>query len=256
MPRLPHLMVAPNGATKTKADHPALPVTLAEITETAVACHAAGADGLHLHLRDEAGRHLLDAGAYREALSHLRAEVPGLTVQITTEAAGIYEPPHQRDVALQSGADLVSISVREMLRDDADVTSQFYKDCAAAGISLQHILYDLADAEALVGVLSDQQIRDPDLQLLFVLGRYTANQSSDPEMLLPFTDWLAAKEIAPDWMVCAFGAGETACLKAARAVGGKQRVGFENSLWHGDGHVARNNAERVSEIARQVSDRP
>lgn len=253
MPRLPHLMVAPNGATKTKADHPALPITLAEVTETATACHAAGADGLHLHLRDEAGRHLLDAGAYREALSHLQAEVPGLTVQITTEAAGIYEPPHQRDVALHSGADLVSISVREMLRDDADVTLQFYEECAATGISVQHILYDITDAEALVGVLSDQQFRDPDLQLLFVLGRYTAGQSSDPEMLLPFTDWLAAKEIAPDWMICAFGPGESACLKAAHAVGGKRRVGFENSLWHSDGQLARDNAERVAQIVSQNS---
>ena len=64
-------------------------------------------------------------------------------------------------------------------------------------------------------------------------------------MLLPFTDWLAAKEITPDWMVCAFGPGESACLKAAYAVGGKRRVGFENSLWHSDGQLARDNAERA-----------
>lgn len=253
MPRLPHVMVAPNGATKTRADHPTLPITLDEITETAHACQPVGADGLHLHLRDATGRHLLDAGAYREALSHLRAQVPGLSVQITTEAAGIYEPPHQRDVALQSGAELVSISVREMLRDDVDVTSRFYDECRAEGISVQHILYDIADAEALVGVLSDQHLRDPDLQLLFVLGRYTAGQSSDPAMLLPFTDWLAAKEITPDWMVCAFGPGESACLKAAYAVGGKRRVGFENSLWHSDGQLARDNAERVAQIVSQDS---
>lgn len=252
MPRLPNLMVAPNGATKTKADHPALPITLDETTETARDCFAAGADGLHLHLRDAGGRHLLDSGAYREALAHLRRAVPGMTVQITTEAAGIYPPPHQRDVALQSGADLVSISVREMLLDNADVTARFYADCAAKGISVQHILYDIADANALANVLPAADLRDPNLQLLFVLGRYTAGQSSEPAMLAPFTDWLAVQSITPDWMICAFGPGESACLMAAQTLGGKRRIGFENSLWHSDGQLARDNAERVAQIVAQA----
>ena len=105
---LPSLMVAPNGATKTKTDHPALPITLDEVAETARACMAAGADGLHLHLRDIEGGHLLDSGAYREALEHLARELPAIPVQITTEAGGRYDPGHQKYVALHSGARLVS----------------------------------------------------------------------------------------------------------------------------------------------------
>ena len=58
----PFLMVAPNGARRGKADHASLPLTLAETLATARACHAAGADALHLHVRDEAGAHSLDAG--------------------------------------------------------------------------------------------------------------------------------------------------------------------------------------------------
>ncbi|MEC7495261.1 MAG: 3-keto-5-aminohexanoate cleavage protein, partial [Pseudomonadota bacterium] len=34
---LPRLMVAPNGARRTKADHPAIPVTIQETVETALA---------------------------------------------------------------------------------------------------------------------------------------------------------------------------------------------------------------------------
>ena len=37
------LAVAPNGARKTKADHPALPITPDEIGRTAAACAEAGA---------------------------------------------------------------------------------------------------------------------------------------------------------------------------------------------------------------------
>ena len=67
----PFVMVAPTGARRGKADHPALPVTLPEILNAAVACHAAGADGFHLHIRDDAGVHSLDAGRYRETLEAL-----------------------------------------------------------------------------------------------------------------------------------------------------------------------------------------
>ncbi|HEU4985991.1 MAG TPA: 3-keto-5-aminohexanoate cleavage protein, partial [Rhizobiaceae bacterium] len=45
------IAIAPNGGRKTKADHPALPMTSDEIAATAAACLAAGAAMLHLHVR-------------------------------------------------------------------------------------------------------------------------------------------------------------------------------------------------------------
>ncbi|MGX0902661.1 3-keto-5-aminohexanoate cleavage enzyme [Roseovarius sp. MBR-79] len=244
MTPLPRLMVAPTGARRSKADHPALPVTLPEIVETAQACLDAGADGLHLHLRDGAGRHLLDAGAYREALDELRQTVPAMTLQITTEAAGLYAPPHQRAVALEAGADLVSVALREMAAE-AEAAPGFYAACAARGVAVQHILYDAGDFELLARLLPPDILTAPDLQLIFVLGRYSAGQESDARDLAPFLDRLRTREAPADWAVCAFGRSETACLLAAHAAGGKLRVGFENSLWHADGRLARDNADRV-----------
>ncbi|MEC8515837.1 MAG: 3-keto-5-aminohexanoate cleavage protein, partial [Pseudomonadota bacterium] len=61
---LPRLMVAPNGARRTKADHPAIPVTIQETVETALACAAVGAQAMHLHVRDADQQHVLDAGLY------------------------------------------------------------------------------------------------------------------------------------------------------------------------------------------------
>ena len=62
---LPRLMVAPNGARRTKADHQAIPVMIPETVETAKSCAAAGAGAMHLHVRDTEQRHVLDAGMYR-----------------------------------------------------------------------------------------------------------------------------------------------------------------------------------------------
>ena len=252
MTPLPSLMVAPNGARLTKADHPALPMTLTEIVDCAAACQAAGADGLHLHLRDAGGGHLLDASAYRDAVAALSARVPDMAVQITTEAVGIYDPPHQRKIALTSGATLVSASVRELCRDPLDVTRAFYEDCAAQGIAIQHILYDTDDAALLARVLPADLLAAPDLQLLFVLGRYAADQNSDPGDLDPFLNWMAEAALTPDWAVCAFGQNETAALVRAAKLGGKCRVGFENARTHPDGRIARDNAERVACVAERI----
>ena len=60
---------------------------------------------------------------------------------------------------------------------------------------------------------------------------------------------MASRIEAPvDWMVCAFGVGETDHLARALSLGGKVRVGFENSLWRQDGSLAKDNAERVRDI--------
>jgi uncharacterized protein (DUF849 family) len=244
-------MVAPNGARRLKSDHPAIPLTLPEIVGTARDCAAAGADGLHLHLRDAAGRHLLDAGLYREALGELRSALPELAVQITTEAAGIYAAPYQRQVALGSGASLVSAALREMTLGTEDAVARaFYRDCAERGIAIQHILYDAGDFELLCRLLPESLLRDPGLQLIFVLGRYSHDQDSAPSELAPFIQRLSDLELRADWAVCAFGKGETACLVEAHERGGKLRVGFENSLWHGDGRQAADNAERVRDVLR------
>lgn len=249
MTPLPRLMVAPNGARRGKADHPALPVTLPEIVETARACAEAGADGLHLHLRDQNGAHVLDAGLYREALGELGRTVPDMAIQITTEAVGRYASAHQRRVALEAGATLVSAALREIATDTPDATTTgFYDNCAARGIAVQHILYGPEDFDLLTRLVPAPLLDSPDLQLIFVLGRYARDQESTPADLVPFLRALDRHGLAPDWAVCAFGRGETACLVEARRRGGKLRVGFENSLWHADGRIARDNAERVRAV--------
>ena len=46
------LTVAPNGGRKTKADHPALPLSPDELARTAAECLERGASMIHLHVRD------------------------------------------------------------------------------------------------------------------------------------------------------------------------------------------------------------
>jgi 3-keto-5-aminohexanoate cleavage enzyme len=247
---LPDIMVAPNGARRTTADHPALPVTIPQIVETAKACFAAGAGGIHAHVRDAEQAHVLDAGLYRELTEELARIVPGMAVQITTEAVGRYSPEEQRAVVRAVMPKMASVALREMIPGaDTKEAAGFYAWAHEAGIAVQHILYGPDELSRLEQLVADGIVPRGDLQGIFVLGRYAKDQESDPLDLLAFLDILQMSELTVDWAVCAFGRGETAGLQAAFSAGGKARVGFENSLWNADGSVAADNAERVRAIA-------
>lgn len=256
MTPLPRIMVAPNGAAKMPADHPALPVTIPQIVATARACHDAGADGIHAHVRDTAGRHVLDAGLYGELLAELARAVPGMVAQITTEAQGRYSPAAQRAVvaALDPAPVSVSVALREMLaEDDHAAARRFYHDSAARGIAVQHILYDLADIDRLAAARRGGIVPEGACQVLLVLGRYTDGQRAVPADLTPLRARCKAGLPDADWAVCAFGTMETACLVAAHRAGGKLRVGFENNTVNVDGARAADNADRVRDLHRALA---
>lgn len=252
---LPRLMLAPTGARLTKKDHPGLPMTIPEIVATAVACHEAGAAGLHAHIRDSNGEHTLDAGLYGELLAELARAAPGLYVQITSDAAGRFTPAAQRALVETLRPAAVSIALREIAaEEDASVTARFFAFCTEARIDVQHILYDAADMSRLAHLVANGTIPRENLAVLHVLGRYTTGQVSDLADLDPPLSVQFASGLAPDWAVCAFGAAEFDCLLAALKAGGKARVGFENNRQNRDGTVAASNAERVRDLIAAARD--
>lgn len=246
MTPLPRIMVAPNGARLTKADHPDLPITVEETVNTAIACWDAGATGLHAHVRNPDATHVLDAGLYRALIAKMAVSCPGMLVQITTEALGQYTPAEQREIVRAVMPATVSISVREMLSEGP--APDFYYWAQDANVAVQHILYDVEDIARLDHEVTTGRIPKENLQALIVLGRYTNGQYSDPNMLPPLVEQLSQVAPAIDWAACAFGRTETDCLQRAFDLGGKARVGFENNLFDSTGKLAKNNAARVAEI--------
>ncbi|MEM7461616.1 MAG: 3-keto-5-aminohexanoate cleavage protein [Pseudomonadota bacterium] len=255
MKSLPRIMVAPNGARLNKADHPALPVTIEEIVQTAKACHAAGADGLHAHVRDANEQHVLDVGLYRELQAEMRWQVPDMLVQITTEAVSRYTPETQMALVKKVRPQAVSVAFRELAQAaDQKAVRDFYRWARAAGIAVQHILYDQQDLDCWARFVGEEPTSSHDFQVLLVLGSYSPGHLSVPEDLSPMLIRLKRLRPEAEWAVCAFGPNETACLKRAFYLGGKARIGFENNMCQADGTTAANNAARVAELVRAMSD--
>lgn len=236
------IMVAPNGARRQIEDHAALPLTLENTLHAAAACFKAGADALHLHVREDDGRHSLDTGRYREALAALANELPDMRVQITTESAGVYTPAEQYACLQALKPDWASVSVRE-IAEDADTAARLYRDCAANGTEVQHILYGADCAAQLARWWQDGTVSPGQNSVIHVLGQYANAVHGSPDELTDRLDFYGVGE----WMVCAFGDREHECLLAAHQAGGSVRVGFENSLGTAD-HRWRDNAESVAAL--------
>ena len=235
------IMVSPTGARWQKADHPGLPMTSGEIGVAARACFDAGAWALHLHVRDAAGRHSLDPGRYAEAMAAVREAAPAMAIQITTESGGIFGIADQAACLREVAPGWASVALREM-ECEVMAAARVYGEAAERGTVIQHILYRPGDVDRLFAWQRVGVVPAGKLQAIFVLGAY-GGRVARPGDLDAFLDRPGARAL--DWMVCAFGPGERACLTSALAQGGKARVGFENNLWHPDGSLLQDNAQSV-----------
>ena len=247
--KLPKLMVAPNGARKIKKDHPAVPLTISEIVATAKSCYEAGAGAIHLHVRDNEGQHVLDAGLYKEALNELEHQVPNMHIQVTTEAIGKYSPAEMRKLAYDVTPPGASIGTSELIpsRNPENEDIKLYKYLTEAGTKIQHILYNPEDIDLLIELLDKAEIKIDMSWCLFVIGHYSG-KISYPEKIPLFIKKMEEKNVKLDWAVCAFGKEEMSCLEKAINLDGKLRVGFENSLLMPNGEIAKDNQAKVSAI--------
>lgn len=244
------ITVAPNGAYKKTADHPAVPLTAQALASAARACLDAGAAMMHMHVRKPDGSHLLDAQAYRDALAAVHNAVGDeLLVQVTSEAAGVYQAAEQIAMVRELQPEAVSIGLREIAVpgiSEAELAA-FLAWLAERRIMTQIILYDEADVRRWLSLRARGLVPPGAWSVLFVLGRYSAGQTSSAYDLLPF---LAAYDHSLPWAICAFGPEENACVTTAAAFGGHMRVGFENNLKLRDGTIAPDNAALVAQATQ------
>lgn len=244
------IAVAPNGARRTRRDHPALPIEPAELADCAVSCADAGASLFHLHVRDKEGKHSLDSNHYRAAIDAIRAAAgQRLVIQVTTESAGMYGPAEQMRLVRDLQPEAVSLALRELVPDVAaeSAAAEFLAWTCEAGIMPQYILYSAGDVRRWHALRAAGVIPGEEASVLFVLGRHAApGEDVGPLAMLPF---LAEHDPGTPWSLCAFGPREHACCTAAAALGGHVRVGFENNLHLRDGTIAPDNAALVAQMA-------
>jgi len=238
-------MCAPNGARKTKSDHPELPIAPVDLAACARSIREAGASIMHTHVRDASGQHTLDVDTYRSALQAIRAAVEdSLVIQVTTEACGIYSAAQQMQMVRELRPEAVSVALGEICPDarSETIAAEFYGWMASERIMAQHILYSPDDVRRFESMRSRGVIPDRKPFVLFVLGRYSAELEGN---VADLPQYIEAVNDDTSWAVCSFGATELKAANAAAEQGGHIRVGFENNLQLPNGRIAPDNAALV-----------
>lgn len=248
------VMCAPNGARRGKNDHPALPLTPAELADCAEQVLAAGASILHLHVRDKNGDHSLDVEQYRRALGAIRDRVGrSLILQVTSESVGQYTAEEQMQMIRDLQPEAVSIALREICpdSDNIDATASFFDWMNKTGIFPQIILYDDNDIQQFMQMNQINAFANKTSFVLRVLGNGKRSMKEVSREITTYRD--SPKSYTGPWALCCFGRNEYEAAPIAAKMGGHMRVGFENNLWRPDGSLAADNAELVRNACRAAT---
>ena len=241
------VIAAPNGARLDKSGHASVPLSTQEIAGCAEDLASVGVSVLHLHVRDDRGGHVLDAGRYREAISAIHERVADrLVIQVTTEAVGRYDRRQQMELVRKLRPEAASLALRELCPDTAAEAEagEFFRELVETGTWPQFILYSPTEAVRFERLRQEGFFGTSKPFALFVLGRYSDSLQGDPSELDTFLE--ALETDAFPWAICCFGPAEAVAVGRAAEKGGHVRIGFENNQVLPDGVVARDNAQLVA----------
>jgi uncharacterized protein (DUF849 family) len=213
---------------RTRAEHPAVPLTPGELAADALAARHAGAFAVHVHPRTTRGAQTMDARACEAAVMAIRAAAPGLAVGLSTSEM-IDPDPFARAAAVTAWRrrpDFVSVNLSEL------GWAGIARAALHAGIDVEAGLSTPTDAEALVGSPFIHQVLRA---LVEVDGG--AEEARAIAQLIPV-------EVPQLWH--GYGERTWEVISAGIAAGLDVRAGLEDALVLPDGRVAADNAELVA----------
>jgi uncharacterized protein (DUF849 family) len=223
---------------RTREEHPAVPLSAAELAIDAVAARRSGAFAVHVHPRDARGVATLAAAACDAAVAAIRAAAPRLPIGLST-AAAIDRDPFARAAAIsrwRSPPDFVSVNLGEL------GWAGIMRAALHAGVGVEAGLAFPSEAEELASSpFAHRLIR----ALVEVDGG--AEQAR------------AIAELIPDgvpqlWH--GFGQRTWEVVAAGAAAGHDVRIGLEDVLALPDGRVAPDNATLVASAVELIGPSP
>ena len=256
------ITVAPTGAESTKAEVPALPVTLSELLSTARDCRAAGASVIHVHVRDDAARPTLDLGRLRETVAALRQETD-LIVQLSSGGA-VTDSEADRLRVIEARPEMASCTMgtvnfgADVFLNRWDFIVALHTRMQEYGVVPEYEIFDLGHLWSLARLLDRHGLpAGGHVHVDFVMG-VPGGMPGTAQALVACLD--ALRELPEGTTFSATGIGRTTLpvMLAALATGGHLRVGMEDTLSYVRGQPVESNAQlvaRAADLAR-IASRP
>lgn len=244
------ITVAITGSVPTKADNPAVPISIAEQIESTQAAFEAGATLAHCHVRDDEGKPTSDPERFGRLLEGLRRHCPGMIVQFST--GGRSGRGEERGGMLPLRPDMASLSTGSV-----NFPTRIYENSPElidwlARLMLEHEVkpeievFDLSMLFKAVEMEKAGQIKGP-LHVQFVMGVKNA-MPVDRETFEFYVR--TVRRLAPDatWTGAGIGRNQITLVRWALELGGHCRTGLEDNVRLDRERLAPSNAALVEQV--------
>ncbi|WP_102224601.1 BKACE family enzyme [Acidimangrovimonas sediminis] len=254
------ICVAITGSLPTKANNPAVPITVAEQVESTQEAFEAGATIAHCHVRNDDQTPSSDPEKFARLKEGLEKHCPGMIVQFST--GGRSGAGHARGAMLSLGPDMASLSVgsnnfpTRVYENPPDLVDWLAAEMQANRVmpeveafDLSHILQAIARHRA--GGLCGK------LYVQFVMGVKNA-MPADKAVFDFYVETMATRAPEAEWCAAGIGASQIVVNEWAIAAGGHTRTGLEDNVRLDRDTLAPSNAalvRRVTDLCARY-DRP
>ncbi|XDA99954.1 3-keto-5-aminohexanoate cleavage protein [Sulfitobacter sp. LCG007] len=226
------ICVAITGSVPTKADNPAVPVTITEQVESTQEAFEAGASIAHCHVRDDEGKPTSDPERFARLKEGIEAHCPGMIVQLST--GGRSGAGQARGGMLSLRPDMASLSVgsnnfpSRVYENPPDLVDWLASEMLKHDVKPEIEAFDLSHIFQAAKLHSDGRIRDiPYVQ--FVMGVKNA-MPVDREVFDFYRRTVARLFPGAPWCAAGIGQNQIVINDWAISTGGHARTGLEDNI--------------------------
>ncbi|WP_223427995.1 BKACE family enzyme [Tateyamaria pelophila] len=242
------ICVAITGSVPTKANNPAVPITVDEQIESTHAAFEAGATICHAHVRNDDETPTSDPEKFARLKEGLAKHCPGMIIQFST--GGRSGAGETRGGMLPLRPDMASLSVgsnnfpTRVYENPPDLVDWLAGEMRTYDVKPEIEAFDLSHIHQAVAMNRDGRIPGP-LYIQFVMGVKNA-MPVDKDVFDYYIK--TVNRLAPDaqWCAAGIGAGQIEVNEWAIASGGHTRTGLEDNMRLDRARLAPSNAALVA----------
>ena len=244
------ICVAITGSVATKADNPAVPITISEQVESTHAAFEAGASIVHCHVRSENGKPSSDPERFAQLMEGISKYCEGMIIQLST--GGRSGSGKDRGRMLPLRPDMASLTVgsnnfpTRVYENPPNLVDWLAKEMHKYDIKPEIEAFDLSHIHHAALMKRDGRLSGR-IYVQFVMGVKNAMPTDKDvfdyyiktvERLLPSAEWCAA----------GIGANQLAVNEWCVSQGGHTRTGLEDNVRLDKTTLAPSNAALVKRV--------
>jgi len=245
------LCCAITGSLPTKADNPAVPISISEQIESSQAAVEAGASIIHAHVRNEDETPSSDPDRFAALKEGLEKYCPGVVIQFST--GGRSGAGKERGGMLSLRPDMASLTVgsnnfpTRVYENSTDLIAWLASEMTRYDITPEVEAFDLSHILQAIA-LHDAKVLPAKLYVQFVFGVKNA-MPADKTVFDFYAQLMKTRAPGAPWCAAGVGPSQIIVNEWAIAAGGHTRAGLEDNVRLDRDTLAPSNAALIKRAA-------